>query len=83
MYSQPMTRFGGPHHHGPGHHPGHHHGHHHGHHGSGFGPLIPFLTGLAISPFLFGGPGGGYGPGGYYGPQYGPYYDPYYGGPGW
>ncbi|MCA1029835.1 penicillin-binding protein [Bacillus timonensis] len=47
------------------------------HHGGGRFPFLPFLAGLAVSPFLFGGKGYyGYGP--YYGPYYGP--GPYYGG---
>ncbi|MFB5661386.1 penicillin-binding protein [Alteribacillus sp. HJP-4] len=42
-------------------------------------PVLPFLAGIAVSPFLF----GGYGCGGYdcqnYGPDYGPDYGPHYG----
>ena len=49
--------------------------HHHSHHGRSF-PVLPFLAGLAVSPFLF----GGFGPRPpYYGPQYGPSFGPQYG----
>lgn len=55
-------------------------------------PLLPFVAGLAVSPFLFGGYGQNYygpnygpnyGPqyGPNYGPQFGPSYGPYYGPP--
>ncbi|WP_236034902.1 penicillin-binding protein [Alkalihalobacterium elongatum] len=54
-----------------------------GHHHRQF-PVLPFLAGLAVSPFLFGGFGAGgafggpqYGPG--FGPQYGPQFGPSYG----
>lgn len=68
---------------------GYHGGKHHGgkYPGGNSFPFIPFLAGLAISPFLFGsGPYGGYGEGSYgpnfgpnYGPQFGPNFGPQYG----
>lgn len=57
---------------------GHGHKHGHGHHKhDGFGPFLPFLAGLALSPFFF---GYGYGPWwGYNQPYFGQNYNyPYY-----
>ncbi|MET3506791.1 penicillin-binding protein [Halalkalibacter oceani] len=43
-----------------------------------FFPVLPFIAGLAVSPFLFGGYGYGR-PNVFYGPNYGPNYGPSYG----
>jgi hypothetical protein len=51
--------------------------HHHGKNPRYF-PVLPFLAGLAVSPFIFGGYGRpNYGPN--FGPNYGPNYGPGYG----